>query len=874
MAKTGIDDETIKSGQNMLLTFTGIRNEAGKGNDVFNQTSSVLTDMTAALTGGNVSASAMRSTAKVLGKALNDPIKGMSALSRVGVQFTDQQKKQITALVGSGHTMAAQKIILDQLRTKYAGTAAASATAGLRLKTAFTEVQETVGKVVLKAVDPALEAFAKLASKMTAGLGPGGKFAPIMTAIGHAASSMLAPLTAVIDKISGWVSHADPAKIKSIADAIVKFGPAFAGIAGTVAAVTGSGLLGELPVVGPIITKLLGPLTMLTEKVGGFSGALKFLTGPLGIVLTIFAAAVAASPQLRQELMLIGGILLKSLAPAFTAIVGVIQQLAPLLGEVGRTLGGALAVALQAVVPLVQVLAGVIKTLSPFLPFLVKSFLAIFVAVKLWTGAQILLDAALDANPIGLVALAIGALIVVLIAVWQHAGTFRKIVIGAFKAVWDWIKQYWPLLVAIITGPIGIAAMLVIRNWDRIKAATRAAWTWIKNFVTGTLGGIVSSVTNAVGSIASRMANGFGKIISTVKNFVLSVLRHLGALELGFLNAGINAVRNLLAGIVRGLGNIGTWVKSHIVDPVVNAVKHFFGIHSPSAVMEGVGQNVTAGLIKGIAGVDPLSIAKTVFGGLPAALGHIVAKGLVSLVNLPGKAIKALGSLGGWFGGLLGKAGGFLSGLFGGGSPGVQHWAGLVSSVLSMLGLPGSYLGPWLAQIEHRERRQPESDQPHRLQRAGRLPVARAPPDDPPDVRRLRRAVRRPGHHRPASQHLRRDQLRAPPLRPDRDARGHRPRPRLRRRRDRVRARRRLRAPLRGSLQLRRARPRDGLAADRLPCPRPGRRRRPAHNDQRLPPGRPVRDRHSGGSIPPPRLGRSNRPSVLTHHPGRSRDGR
>ena len=47
--KSGIDDEVIKSGANMLLTFTNIRNEAGKGNDVFNQTLPILNDMSVAL---------------------------------------------------------------------------------------------------------------------------------------------------------------------------------------------------------------------------------------------------------------------------------------------------------------------------------------------------------------------------------------------------------------------------------------------------------------------------------------------------------------------------------------------------------------------------------------------------------------------------------------------------------------------------------------------------------------------------------------------------------------------------------------------------------------------------------------------------------
>src|SRR5215472_17014795 len=88
MRKTGVEDEAIKSGANMLLTFTNVRNEAGKGNDIFNQSASILTDMTAAMNGGQVTQENMRKQAIALGKALNDPIAGMGALRRVGVSFT------------------------------------------------------------------------------------------------------------------------------------------------------------------------------------------------------------------------------------------------------------------------------------------------------------------------------------------------------------------------------------------------------------------------------------------------------------------------------------------------------------------------------------------------------------------------------------------------------------------------------------------------------------------------------------------------------------------------------------------------------------------------------------------------------------------
>lgn len=117
--KTGIDDESIQSGQNLLLTFTKIRNETGRGNKIFNQATQAALDMSVAL------GTDMTSASMLVGKALNDPVKGMAALGRAGVQFTAGQKKTIKALVASGRTMDAQKLILAELKTQTGGSAAA-----------------------------------------------------------------------------------------------------------------------------------------------------------------------------------------------------------------------------------------------------------------------------------------------------------------------------------------------------------------------------------------------------------------------------------------------------------------------------------------------------------------------------------------------------------------------------------------------------------------------------------------------------------------------------------------------------------------------------------------------------------------------------
>lgn len=146
--KAALDDEAVASGANLLLTFTKVRNEAGKGNDVFSRAVGMTADLSRSF-GKDLNMSAI-----MLGKALNDPIAGVSALSRVGVQFTDDQKATIEALVESGNVLGAQKLVLAELETQVGGSA------------------EAYGKTLPGAVDRARNAFNNLMEDL------GGKIAP------------------------------------------------------------------------------------------------------------------------------------------------------------------------------------------------------------------------------------------------------------------------------------------------------------------------------------------------------------------------------------------------------------------------------------------------------------------------------------------------------------------------------------------------------------------------------------------------------------------------------------------------------------------------------------------------------------------------
>jgi len=147
--KTGIDDEAVQASENMLLTFTNIKNAAGKNNDIFTQATKITQDMAVAL-GQDGTQSAMQ-----LGKALQDPVKGVTALRRVGVAFTADQQKQIKTLVDSGHTMEAQKLILRELGKEFGGSAAAAATPLDKLKVIVGNVSEAVGNLLLPIVNKA-----------------------------------------------------------------------------------------------------------------------------------------------------------------------------------------------------------------------------------------------------------------------------------------------------------------------------------------------------------------------------------------------------------------------------------------------------------------------------------------------------------------------------------------------------------------------------------------------------------------------------------------------------------------------------------------------------------------------------------------------
>lgn len=149
----------IQDMQSVLLGFRNITNET------FKEASNAVTDM------ATVMGMDLKSAVQTVGKALDDPIKGLDSLRRQGFAFTDEQKKELEILVKNGEQLKAQKIILDELNTTYGGAAKAAQSSFDKQRDAAIELKETLGNQLMPIFDRFAEESAKGINKLAEFIG-------------------------------------------------------------------------------------------------------------------------------------------------------------------------------------------------------------------------------------------------------------------------------------------------------------------------------------------------------------------------------------------------------------------------------------------------------------------------------------------------------------------------------------------------------------------------------------------------------------------------------------------------------------------------------------------------------------------------------
>ena len=258
---TKFSAEMALNAESLLLTFTNI------GKDTFPRATKATADMATAL------GTDMAGQSIALGKALNDPIKGITALTRVGVSFTAEQKNSIKAMQESGDMAGAQTLILQELEKEFGGSAeAAGKTFAGQLVVAKNEIMgatEAIGKdmipvlmelmpIVKKDIVPAIQGFASVTGDVIEGFDDLSDpiKAGIVGFIGLAAAvgpvvTLAGKYNLVMSTVSGLLLKASGAIAVKTAAEIAETGAVTALTAAEGAAVTGA--IGLQAALGPIL---------------------------------------------------------------------------------------------------------------------------------------------------------------------------------------------------------------------------------------------------------------------------------------------------------------------------------------------------------------------------------------------------------------------------------------------------------------------------------------------------------------------------------------------------------------------------------------------------------------------------------------------
>jgi SLT domain-containing protein len=191
------------------------------------------------------------------------------------------------------------------------------------------------------------------------------------------------------------------------------------------------------------------------------------------------------------------------------------------------------------------------------------------VASGIATAAQWLWNAALSANPIALVVIAIAALVAAIVFIAVKTTWFQTIwrvawggIKAAFWATFNFVQDHWRLIVSILGGPVGLAVALISRYWGSIRGVFSGSWNWVREHVfspmgtffthtiPGWAGTMKSKVSGAFDSMQKSIGSLWGKIKNATKTPVNFVINSVW-------NNGIRAVWSKIGGWIPGLPKLG-----------------------------------------------------------------------------------------------------------------------------------------------------------------------------------------------------------------------------------------------------------------------------------------------------------------------------
>ena len=576
---TPFEDDAVVAGEAMLLTFTNI------GKDVFPATTQAMVDMSQAM-GTDLQGSAI-----MLGKALNDPVAGISALTRVGVTFTEEQKAVIAKLVETGDVAGAQKVILAELQKEFGGSAVAAGQtfAGQLeiLKNSLGNVQEEIGMALLPILTDLLHAVGPILTDALNWLkeavvgnvpavegiktgiqdfidGPGTAIVTILGAIAKAAIEVLGPALSGLATIAGDV----------VAWFITNW-PTIQSTVETVFTAIQTAISTVLSVIMPIISELSTDVaTWFTENWPAIQSTVE---GVIGAVSTAIDAAVAFIMPIISQLAKDGTAWVKENWPAIqTTIENVMEAVKAVINTV-----------INEVVPFIKTeLASVTGWVTENWPLIQETTETIFNAV------QTVVKAVIDA-----VQTKIKTVLGEIKEFWK---TNHEAIETIATTIWKNLKTFIDTTINAILGIIKTVMLLIKGDWkgawEEIKGVGETIWTGIKTIIDTTIHAMLDIIKGVLGDIKASIVGKWEEIKGYLSGINLSSI-------------GSNIMHSMIGGINGAIGAIADAVRNAIA-AAIQAAKNALGILPPSKAFAAIGADTMAGLALGIKEQTPIVVGE------------------------------------------------------------------------------------------------------------------------------------------------------------------------------------------------------------------------------------------------------------------------
>ena len=589
-----VSEEAAIAAETMLGHFSNI------GKNIFPQVTMAALDVSQAL-GKDLTAST-----RIVGQAINDPIKGLTSLGRIGITFTANQKAMVKQLMASGDTMGAQKILLDALSASYGGAA------------------EAAGKTLPGQLAILNNQFSKMKDEV------GSAVIPILTSLMNTAilplvHSLMADLPGAIAYVQNLFTQMQP----SVHQLVIALTPIGEWLENALP-VAGRFLAGVLQnVVIPVLTNLANFLsndvipaiqtvaswisTTAIPALERFGQTIEQKVQPwlLPIATAITTQIVPALQTIGSWLLTtvipalqqFGGMILQIVWPALQQIGGALSQLGPPFSQLGIALQN-LGIALEPLAPLVKILAEVL-------------------------GGSILIGLTIIMGVINGLAHALGGIITALSGVVQYVSGALELLVGLFTGNSQKIQKGWTdmgngiktIVTGLISAVLGFFTGLGTTLGSTIDHFTNGALSkfgsWavgmilhainlvlgVENWIATLPSRVWSFLENMIGGALSRMASWVGGMIT---NAVSMESQFLGALasmpgklwDLGVqaMNSLKNAIGSMVGDLVNAAVNAG--------EGILNGIKQALHIGSPSRDMIELGEMTMQGMAEGMKRVD------------------------------------------------------------------------------------------------------------------------------------------------------------------------------------------------------------------------------------------------------------------------------